>query len=438
MRKHIKMLFVLLSIFIFSGCSFSSTNTSGSAVTAPEKSYVVSKSVWKSGDGGISWEAKDKSLGKPRVKDLDVLSIATGNASEIIGEGFVDALARASGGTEASDAAIFLETLAGGFNKVTMAAGTAVGAIPSLIRNVKNLGKNIFQGFVGKQFGVSLAAPEKKAVAKENLTEKKQQELLAKFEKESLRRERERLALKNKQVAADKLKAAIAKGELALGKGAEIFDLEKIQLQAAEINQAELLGKATNAAQLLQIGNDTARLNVKKSIAALEDAIAAKDEAAIIAASKKLEKDVKSLDALTGQNTQLATLKSILDSLDPKKLIDIDNLKEAIDLLNRPPLSVSPNSPMGNAPVMPSSLNPIAGAGGVRPSRGFTNEELQYFEDINEYQFAGSLSGLTPTPSSNSVNITVNTGVGDPNAIAEAIDDVLRQARSRGTLVALP
>jgi len=34
-------------------------------------------------------------------------------------------------------------------------------------------------------------------------------------------------------------------------------------------------------------------------------------------------------------------------------------------------------------------------------------------------------------------NITINTGVGDPNAIAEAIDDVLRQARDRGTLTVL-
>jgi hypothetical protein len=32
------------------------------------------------------------------------------------------------------------------------------------------------------------------------------------------------------------------------------------------------------------------------------------------------------------------------------------------------------------------------------------------------------------------VNITVNTGIGDPNAIAEAIDQVLTDAATRGTL----
>jgi hypothetical protein len=35
---------------------------------------------------------------------------------------------------------------------------------------------------------------------------------------------------------------------------------------------------------------------------------------------------------------------------------------------------------------------------------------------------------------SRDINITVNTGVGDPNAIAEAIDQVLTDAVQRGTL----
>jgi hypothetical protein len=38
---------------------------------------------------------------------------------------------------------------------------------------------------------------------------------------------------------------------------------------------------------------------------------------------------------------------------------------------------------------------------------------------------------------SRDINITIQTGVGDPNAIAEAIDNVLREAQQRGTLTAL-
>jgi hypothetical protein len=290
-----------------------------------------------------------------------------------------------------------------------------------------------------KQFGGIYATKYLGEVEKANAAARK------KAEEEAARRAKELLGFKNKQLAnekaqlaAKKLQGIIDKGNLALAKGSDVFDLEKIQLQAAEINQAEQLGKATNAAQLLQIGNDTARLNVKKSMLALEDAIAAKDEAAIIAATKRLEKDVKSLDALTGQNTQLATLKSILEGLQPKKLIDIQNLKEAIDLLNRPPLGTAPSA--GNPLAMPESLNPIKGAGGVRAPRAFTEPELKYFDSAGDYLYAGSPleamfgaggSGSSPAP----INITVQTGVGDPNAIAEAIDNVLREARQRGTLL---
>lgn len=261
---------------------------------------------------------------------MDVLSIATGNASELIGKGFVDALARASGGTEASDATKFLETLAGGFNKVTLAAGTAIGAIPSLITNVKNLAKSIFMGFAGKQFGVSLSPSGKKKETALALSERKQQELLAKFEKESIRREKERLALLNKQNAAKKLQGVIDKANLALGKASDVFDLEKIQLNAAMINQTDQLSKATSQSQLLLIAGDIARLNVKSSILALEDAIASKDEAAILAATNKLNADLKVLGALGMQNIKLQDIKSILESLTPKDLINQANLDEAL------------------------------------------------------------------------------------------------------------
>jgi hypothetical protein len=127
-----------------------------------------------------------------------------------------------------------------------------------------------------------------------------------------------------------RLQAALDKANIALNKGTDVFDMDKIQNAAALTNQAQLLAKATNGAELLQIANDTARLNVKKSILALEDAIAAKDEAAIIAATGKLNEDLKILGALTGQKTQMAAIESILKGLTPKDLIDQKNLDEAL------------------------------------------------------------------------------------------------------------
>jgi hypothetical protein len=376
---------------------------------------------------------------------MDVLSIATGNASEIIGGGFVDALARASGGTEASDAAIFLETMAGLFNKVTLAAGTSVGAIPTLAQNLKKLGKDIFYGFLGKQVGVNLASPTKKEETKLTLSERKQQELLAKLEKDALRREKERLALLNKQNAAKKLQGVIDKANLKLGKAEDVFDLDKIQLNAALINQAQLLGKTTEASQILQITNDTARLNVKRSILDLEDAIAAKDEAAIIAATKKLDADLKILGTLQNQDLKLTDIKSILDKIMPKDLINISNLDTAIAKLN------TINSSIGQKTVGTSAAGATTSQSGLPigdyvapiPSSGVSmpailefaaaaTERANAMASLIESQNAASAAALSKS-SLNKYDITINAGVGDPEAIARALEDYIRSANQRGT-----
>jgi len=170
---------------------------------------------------------------------MEVLGIATGNASEIIGEGLIDALARLGGGTEASDAAKAIETLAKAFNFVTLSIGTAGGGLTSVLRNLKNLPKNIFEGFVGKQTGINPPAASKPTPTL-TLSEKKQQQALAALEAAAIKRQKELNALKNKQLdtqkklAADKLKqAALDKAALVLAQGKKVFDEEGIQLAAA-------------------------------------------------------------------------------------------------------------------------------------------------------------------------------------------------------------
>lgn len=399
---------------------------------------------------------------------MDVLGVATGNATEILGKGFVDALARAAGGTEATDAQIFLENMAFLFNKITLAAGTTVGAIPTLLQNLKKLGKDIFYGFAGKQVGISLAVPEKEAVDELTLSQKKYQELLAKFEKDALKRERERLALKNKQLAADKAKAVIAKGEAALLKGGSVFDIEKIQIAAALTNQAKLLGDATSTAQQLQIATDIARLNVKKSILALEDAIASKDEASIVAATKKLETDLKVLNALTGQNTQMTALETILKGLKPVDLINQSNLDKALATILEMLAALKQANAAATAKVPTSgSLGSGIPAGDfIAPiskdvaAKGSIDAILEYadaasaranaFADLLDMQNVADMAALTSSSlwdtsgalqsfrqkesASAGNTIIVNTGIGDPNAIAEAIDQVLTDAAQRGTL----
>ena len=377
---------------------------------------------------------------------FDVLSVATSNASEIIGGGLIDAFALVGGGTDANDAAYVIEGIATALSKVTVQAGRTIGVIPTLIQNLKNLPKNIFAGFAGKQLGVNIAIPEKKEEVKLTLTQKKQEELLAKLEKDSLRRERERLALKNKQLAADKAKAIIAKGEAALLKGESVFDMDKIQIAAALTSQAEALGKATSASQVLQIANDTARLNVKKSILALEDAIAAKDEQAIIAATNKLNADLKVLGALGQQNLKLLDIKSILDTLKPKDLINLANLEAALALLGKINLAQtgSTKAPTSTASTTASTAATVM-AKPTLTNTPFAEGGLFNLEDVARSSLlaglaggagvAGAVSGSRyAAQAANQYNITVQAGIGDPNAIAEAIDQVLIDAVNRGTL----
>jgi hypothetical protein len=320
------------------------------------------------------------------------------------------------------------------------------------------------------------------------------------------------------QLKAKRRQNAVDKANLALGKGDEIFDMDKIQIAAALTGQAEALGKATNAAQVLAITQDVARLNVKKSILALDDAIASKDEAAIIAATKKLNADLAILGTLSGQSIKLSDIKSILDSLKPKDLIDQANLDQALAKIRQmlallagmggtistaaiAATAVTPTTPAATA-VPPAAVAVIAAtaaavAEAVADAASdiiapvdirFTDVTAAELAAVEEYGDAASeranaiadatdalvAAGTAILAASSSIatvdigsaatssivagmlggadfgsavsgaryaaqaaanyNITVNAGVGDPNAIAEAIENLLREANARGTL----
>ncbi len=375
---------------------------------------------------------------------LDLLSVATGNASEIIGSGLVEAFARIGGGTETSDATIAIEGIAKAISGITIAAGTALGGITNVLRTLKNLPKNIFQGFAGAQVGVNLGTSATSA-PKLTLSQKKQQEALAALEAAAVKRNKELLSLKNKQLAIEKqtvaqkkLAAAIDKANQALLKGEEIFDMDKIQIAAALTSQAEALGKATSSAQVLQIANDTARLNVKRDILALENAIAAKDEAAIIAATNKLNADLKVLGALSGQNVKLQDIKSILDSLKPADLINLANLDAAIakmlELLRLQGAKPSTGGGGGGTSLPPSSMQPrsIAEINKAVEDLGGVVTVIQ--PNLREFTpDTGMISGRSPNGREYNYTVTINAGaISTPDEFAGLIQDTIIKLNRRG------
>jgi hypothetical protein len=243
-----------------------------------------------------------------------------------------------------------------------------------------------------------------------------------------------------KKLKAKRLQNALDKANLALLKGEELFDMDKIQIAAALTNQAEQLGRATTSSQVLQIANDTARLNVKKSILALEDAIASKDEAAINAATKKLNEDLKVLGVLGQQNVKLMDIKSILDTLVPKDLINLANLEQAIALLKQITIpSVGAAADLGGyvpfVGAKPNNNIPLnEGPSGAGLGNNGTGSQIPIgaIEDIPSVvgggRRGGGVGGFMPT----SINVNVGGSVISEGGLIEAITNAIYQQQKNG------
>ena len=367
---------------------------------------------------------------------LAKLTVAGENAKETIGKGLVDALVTASNSTSIDD--------------LTSKINTAAEAIAGFVRETGEfirITKSIFK------FELFATDPNAfKGMGNISISKSSQDtqraDLLAIKNQKTLNKLTADQAKNQAKITKDKkLQAAIDKANLALNKGSDVFDLDKIQIAAALTSQAEQLGKATSSAQLLQIANDTARLNVKKSILALEDAIAAKDEAAIIKATEKLNADLKILGALSGQNVKLQDIKSILDSLKPKDLINLANLDAAIakmmELLRLQGAKPSASTGAATASTTSTAAATIFPFPSGATSIAETNANVaalggvitQILPNLKEFTpDSGMISGISPNGREYNFSVTVNTGIGDPNAIAEAVDQVITEAVQRGTL----
>jgi hypothetical protein len=177
---------------------------------------------------GQSAGAADAYLDTTSFK-FDALTIATDNAREMIGKGLVDALARVSGGTEATDATKTIDLFAASIYQLEVRLGGAIGAIPTLLNKLKSLPKEIFMGFAGKSFGVNLT-PQIDPKTKPPLSKTAQQKALEKLEKDAAARNKKLIDMQNK---AAKEALAKAREKAALDKANSLFDLQQTQILAA-------------------------------------------------------------------------------------------------------------------------------------------------------------------------------------------------------------
>jgi hypothetical protein len=382
---------------------------------------------------------------------MDKLAVSSANAQEIIGEGLINALKILSEDSSVSD-------LATGMEEFATAISESIQGLAILIAQIKSVGNLPFGGAgaifdIDKLFkftmipylrslakGANQGSANDPAAGLAHLAE-----LEAKYTAATLITSKKLTAEELKQLKAKQLKAAIDKANLALGKGAEVFDLERIGLQAAELNQASQLSKVTNQAQLLQITNDLARLQVKQSILDLDKAIASQDVAAITVATNKLNADLKVLGVLTNQKIKLTEIDDILKAILPKDLINIANLEQAIALLGKlavpsigAPAITGGGTGIGTttpktltdaeiaAALAAGSFVPVVpGTGGVTGGSGRAG-------NYPSYGFPGSDMGYGG--GSTYVDITVNAGFGtDPEELARVVENVFNQSTDRGT-----
>lgn len=371
---------------------------------------------------------------------LNKLTIAGNNAKEVIGKGIVQALTESSGSFDAatSDIEKYSEAISdlivdfGRFFRLSNAVPSIFELLTDPVSAINNFNK------VADQIDAQIAKQNASAMGRNPI----QAGNYLKTQVKITALTKEQSKAQSKILADKRLGSAIDKANLALNKATDVFDMDKIQLNAAMINQADQLGKVTSQAQLLGITNDIVRLRIKQDILALEDAIASKDTARIEAATNQLNKDLAILGTLQNQNIKLADIKSILDSIVPKDLIDQANLDEALRkiremmaLLAAMAIKTVAGSTATTNPILGKPI-PIVGIPGVdynpgqNPDRNISNG---FPNGVT------SNAGINYNPTQNrdrnyDMNIVINTGVGDPNAIAETLDQYLQGAVDRGTL----
>jgi hypothetical protein len=368
---------------------------------------------------------------------MDKLSVASANVQEIIGKGIIDALKGLSEDTTVDDLAKGMEDFALFTADAIRGVGVLLEALKSIPAAVNLPGLKFAMQATGLGILSKIGAAERKkqeaAAARAMNGLAHLAELEASYANITFKATKKITAEELKQLKAKQLKLAIDKANLALGKGSNVFDMEKIQLAAAEKSAAEQLGKVTSQAQLLQITNDLARLEIKQSILDLEDAIASKDVNAINNATAKLNADLKILGVLTNQDLKLRDIKSILDAIVPKDLINLANLDAAIAMLRMigGGSATSTSAVAGAGAGTPSLLDALA-AGSFVPVVPGTGGVYGGSSSAGNY----ASSGFPGADKNGGVTVVVNAGtIANPEELTTMIQNAVISLNKRGDLL---
>jgi len=321
---------------------------------------------------------------------MDKLAVASANVQEIIGTGLIDALTGLGNNDSVANLAASMEATAEYTADVIRGIGVLADKLKSLpgfsnlnVGMIPILGSYL-QGLraLGQSNQIK-PAPFSTPMTISGQSSKSSASAQTKLAKETLK---------------------VNKENLKLTKAKAIFDLQKIQIEAAlkgKISEEDrirlLLMKAIENENIDQIDKytkmlDDAQKNTEKLVSTLQGI-------------KPLDDVFKNWNFM-GVKEQLASLQSYFNGF-------AGSAASAFNALNQ-----QQQAALGG-------YKPFVGAS--IPSVSASNPSMPSVVGLGTNGTGNQL----PT----GVTINVNTGIGDPNAIAEAIDEVLTNARNRGTLV---
>jgi len=155
---------------------------------------------------------------------MDVLTVATDNAKEVIGKGLVEAFAKIAGGSDATDAAKAIDNIAQAISKVVVFTGTAIGLVEKFRKAYTNF---LAGGDVNAMLAPNKASSNRSSSPAGTYRRTQQQNAA---EKAALKRQQDlqKSLLKTTKALTDEQKK-----QAALKKAQSIFDLDQIQIIAA-------------------------------------------------------------------------------------------------------------------------------------------------------------------------------------------------------------
>jgi hypothetical protein len=195
---------------------------------------------------------------------MDKLSIASGNAKEIIGKGLTDAITSAFGGGDIDKATTNIESFGQVVADIIAGLGTMIGFLGKIKNLAPQTDKLTNKDFMGAQPNtpydpMSAFTPGLSPAFMKTIAQRKAADAAA------AKRQKELAALAIKQTKAIKEQTALAKAKAVLDKASAVMNMDLIQNTAAlmgkvtedetlrlKLQQAILLGNSTEAGNLAQ------------------------------------------------------------------------------------------------------------------------------------------------------------------------------------------